>query len=54
VLVVVDAAAQVVDSTLLELDLETETRPGAPGNWTIILVLASARGRVDFALTPRP
>jgi hypothetical protein len=54
ILVVLDAAGQVVDSTLLELNLETETRPGTPGNWTVILVLASARGRVDFALTPKP
>jgi hypothetical protein len=54
VLVVLDAAGQVVDSTLLELNLETESRPGTPGNWTVILVLASARGRVDFALTPKP
>ena len=30
-LVVVDAAAQVVDSTLLELDLETETRARSAG-----------------------
>jgi hypothetical protein len=54
ILVVLDAAGQVVDSTLLELNLEAETRPGTPGNWTVILVLASARGRVDFALTPKP
>jgi hypothetical protein len=54
ILVVLDAAGQVVDSTLLELNLETESRPGTPGNWTVILVLASARGRVDFALTPKP
>jgi hypothetical protein len=54
ILVVLDAAGQVVDSTLLELNLEAETRPGTPGDWTVILVLASARGRVDFALTPKP
>ena len=54
VLVVLDAIGQVVDSTLLELNLETETRPGAPGDWTLILVLASARGRADFTLTPKP
>jgi hypothetical protein len=54
ILVVLDGAGQVVDSTLLELNLEAETRPGAPGNWTVILVLASARGRVNFALTPKP
>jgi hypothetical protein len=53
ILVVLDAVGQVVDSTLLELNLDTETRPGTPGNWTLILVLASARGRADFTLTPK-
>jgi hypothetical protein len=54
ILVVLDGAGQVVDSTLLELNLETETRAGTPGDWTLILVLASARGRVNFTLTPKP
>jgi hypothetical protein len=54
ILVVLDAVGTVVDSTLLELNLDTETRAGAPGNWTVILVLASARGRADFILTPKP
>ena len=54
VLVVLDAVGQVVDSTLLELNLDTETRAGTPGNWRLILVLASARGRADFTLTPKP
>jgi hypothetical protein len=54
ILVVLDAVGQVVDSTLLELNMEDSTRAGAPGNWTIILVLASARGRADFILTPKP
>jgi hypothetical protein len=54
ILVVLDGLGQVVDSTLLELNLDTETRAGTPGNWTLILVLASARGRVDFTLTPKP
>jgi hypothetical protein len=54
VLVVLDGLGQVVDSTLLELNLDTETRPGTPGDWTLILVLASARGRADFSLTPKP
>ena len=53
ILVVLDGVGQVVDSTLLELNLDTETRVGAPGNWTLILVLASARGRADFTLTPK-
>jgi hypothetical protein len=54
VLVVLDGVGQVVDSTLLELNLDTETKAGTPGDWTLILVLASARGRVDFTLTPKP
>jgi hypothetical protein len=54
ILVVLDAVGQVVDSTLLELNLEDSTRAGTPGDWTVILVLASARGRADFTLTPKP
>jgi hypothetical protein len=54
VLVVQDAVGQVVDSTLLEFDLETETRVGTPGDWTLTLTLASARGRAAFSLTPAP
>ena len=54
ILVVQDAAGQVVDSTLLELNLETETAVGTPGDWTLTLTLASARGRADFSLTPVP
>jgi len=54
VLVVLDAVGTVVDSTLLELNLEDSTRVGTPGDWTVILVLASARGRADFTLTPVP
>jgi hypothetical protein len=54
ILVVLDAVGQVVDSTLLELNLEDSTRAGTPGDWTVILVLASARGRVNFTLTPKP
>jgi hypothetical protein len=49
-----DAAGVLVDSTLLELDLETDTRAGTPGNWTITLTFASARGRTNFILTPKP
>lgn len=54
ILVINDAAGQMVDSTLLELDLEAETGSGAPGNWTLTLIFAAARGRVDFTLTPEP
>lgn len=54
ILTVRDAAGVLVDSTLLELDLETETKPGTPGSWTLDLILASARGRADITLTPEP
>jgi hypothetical protein len=54
ILVVLDAVGQVVDSTLLEYSLEDSTRTGTPGDWTVILVLASARGRAAFTLTPVP
>jgi hypothetical protein len=54
ILTIRDAAGVLVDSTLLELDLETESRPGAPGSWTLELILASARGRANFTLTPKP
>ena len=53
-MIITDAAGVQVDSTLLELNLEAETEVGTPGNWTIELILAGARGRVDFALTPKP
>lgn len=54
ILIITDAAGVQVDSTLLELDLETETRVGVPGDWTLTLILASARGRAHFSLTPEP
>jgi hypothetical protein len=54
IVIITDAAGVQVDSTLLELNLESETEVGTPGNWTIELILAGARGRVDFALTPKP
>jgi hypothetical protein len=54
ILVVLDAVGQVVDSTLLEYNLVDSTRTGTPGDWTVILVLASARGRASFTLTPVP
>jgi hypothetical protein len=53
VLIIRDAAGQMVDSTLLQLDLQTETQIGAPGPWTLSLNLASARGRVHFTLRPK-
>jgi hypothetical protein len=52
ILVIHDAAGVLVDSTLLELNLDTETAVGTPGNWTLTLTLAAARGRADITLTP--
>jgi hypothetical protein len=54
ILLIQDAAGVTVDSTLLELDLEAETEVGVPGNWTLTLTFAGARGRADFSLTPVP
>jgi hypothetical protein len=54
IVIITDGAGVQVDSTLLELNLDTETKVGTPGNWTIELILAGARGRVDFTLTPKP
>jgi hypothetical protein len=54
ILIIHDAAGALVDSTLLELDLETETQAGTPGNWNLTLILAAARGRADITLTPKP
>jgi hypothetical protein len=54
VLVIQDAVGAVVDSTLLEWELDTETKVGTPGDWTVTLTLASARGRAEFSLIPIP
>jgi hypothetical protein len=54
ILVIEDAEGVVVDSTILQLDLETETRAGTPGEWTIKLQLAGARGRAAFTIRPKP
>jgi hypothetical protein len=54
IVIITDGAGVQVDSTLLELNLDAETDVGTPGNWTIELILAGARGRVDFTLTPKP
>ena len=54
ILTIRDAAGVLVDSTLLELNLDTETKAGTPGPWTLELTLASARGRADITLTPKP
>ena len=54
ILTIRDAAGVLVDSTLLELNLDTETKPGTPGPWTLELTLAAARGRADITLAPKP
>ncbi len=54
ILLIQDAAGVTVDSTLLDLNLETETGVGTPGNWTLTVTFAGARGRADFSLTPIP
>jgi hypothetical protein len=54
IVIITDAAGTMVDSTLLELNLDAETKAGVPGDWTIRMILASARGRVDFTLEPKP
>ena len=53
ILVIHDAAGALVDSTLLELNLDAETRVGTPGPWTLTLIFSAARGRADFTLTPQ-
>ena len=45
-----DAVGTVVDSTILEWELNTDTEVGVPGDWTIDLILSTGRGRVDFSL----
>jgi hypothetical protein len=54
ILVIEDATGVQVDSTILQYELDTETREGTPGEWTVTLVLANARGRVDFTLLGEP
>jgi hypothetical protein len=54
ILIITDAVGVMVDSTLLDRDLETDTDPGVPGDWTLTLILAGARGRVGFSVTPQP
>lgn len=52
IVVVRDAVGKMVDSTLLEYDLDLQTDAGTPGNWTVELYLDGARGRIDFSLKP--
>jgi hypothetical protein len=53
ILTIHDATGVLVDSTLLELNLDAETRVGTPGPWTLTLIFSAARGRADFTLTPK-
>ena len=53
-IVIQDAVGAVVDSTLLEYQLETESRAGVPGLWTVTLIYTGAWGRAQFTLLPLP
>jgi len=50
IMMVRDAAGVLVDSVPMEYELETETDPGVPGNWQVVLKFYGARGRVDVSL----
>jgi len=51
-MVMFDAVGTVVDSTLLEYQLTTESRAGVPGLWTILIIYSGAWGRAQFSLVP--
>jgi hypothetical protein len=51
-LVVRDAVGSVVDSTLLEYQLQTYSFAGVPGLWSVTLIYAAAWGRAQFSLVP--
>jgi hypothetical protein len=51
-MVLFDAAGFVVDSTLLEYELTTESRAGVPGTWTALIIYTGAWGRAQFTLVP--
>ncbi len=51
-LIIRDAVGVVVDSTILEYQLVTESRVGVPGPWTITLIYTGAFGRAQFSLVP--
>lgn len=53
-LIIRDAAGTVVDSTLLEYQLVTESRVGVPGLWTVTIIYSGAWGRAQFSLVPLP
>lgn len=51
-MVMIDAAGAVVDSTLLEYQLTTESRAGVPGTWTILIIYTGAWGRAQVSFVP--
>jgi hypothetical protein len=53
-LVIRDAVGAVVDSTVLDYQLTTESRAGVPGLWSVTLIYVVAWGRAQFSLVPLP
>ena len=51
-MVMFDAVGSVVDSTLLEYNLVTQSFVGVPGVWTVLLIYTGAWGRAQFSLVP--
>ena len=51
-LIIRDAVGTVVDSTLLEYQLVTESRAGVPGLWTVTIIYTGAFGRAQFSIVP--
>lgn len=51
-MVMFDAVGNVVDSTLLEYDLVTQSRAGFPGVWTVFIIYTGAWGRAQVSLVP--
>lgn len=51
-MVMFDAVGVVVDSTLLEYQLTTQSRAGVPGTWTILIIYTGAWGRAQVSLVP--
>jgi len=51
-LVVREAVGSVVDSTLLEYQLQTYSFAGVPGLWSVTIIYAAAWGRAQFSLVP--
>lgn len=51
-MVMFDAVGTVVDSTLLEYQLTTESRAGVPGVWTVLIIYTGAWGRAQVSLVP--